>query len=142
MHMLTIMIECKEHRQWLDQKLFHKQTINQSTDMIPIYVSLRLRVQNSVSAQPCVGKLGVSLVLLNFLHCNFRLWFKTPSAFDSYPCHASEVNRNTLNHCLKFTFCSILCHICYGKISEKIFNTVIKVKLVVSKASDSCFSRF
>ena len=41
-------------------------------------VSLRLRVQNAVPAQPCVGKLGISLVLLNFLHCNFRLWFKTP----------------------------------------------------------------
>ena len=43
-----------------------------------ISVSLRLRVQNAVPAQPCVGKLGISLVLLNFLHCNFRLWFKTP----------------------------------------------------------------
>ena len=43
-----------------------------------LYVSLRLRVQNAVPAQPCVGKLGISLVLLNFLHCNFRLWFKTP----------------------------------------------------------------
>ena len=43
-----------------------------------IYVSLRLRVQNAVSAQPCVGKFLISLVLLNFLHCNFRLWFKTP----------------------------------------------------------------
>ena len=42
------------------------------------YVSLRLRVQNAVSAQPCVGKLGISLVLLNFLDCNFRLWFETP----------------------------------------------------------------
>ena len=42
------------------------------------YVSLRLRVQNAVPAQPSVGKLGISLVLLNFLHCNFRLWFKTP----------------------------------------------------------------
>ena len=42
------------------------------------YVSLQLRVQNAVSAQPCVGKLGISLVLLNFLGCNFRLWFKTP----------------------------------------------------------------
>ena len=42
-----------------------------------IYVSLRLCVQNAVPAQPCVGKLGISLVLLNFLHCNFRLWFKT-----------------------------------------------------------------
>ena len=43
-----------------------------------LFVSLRLRVQNAVPAQPCVGKLGISLVLLNFLHCNFRLWFKTP----------------------------------------------------------------
>ena len=43
-----------------------------------IFVSLRLRVQNAVPAQPCVGKLGISLVLLNFLHCNFGLWFKTP----------------------------------------------------------------
>ena len=43
-----------------------------------VYVSLRLHVQNTVPAQPCVGKLGISLVLLNFLHCNFRLWFKTP----------------------------------------------------------------
>ena len=43
-----------------------------------IYVSLCLCVQNVVSTQPCVGKLGISLVLLNFLHCNFRLWFKTP----------------------------------------------------------------
>ena len=43
-----------------------------------IYVSLRLRVQNAVSAQPCVGKFRISLVLLNFLHCNFTLWFETP----------------------------------------------------------------
>ena len=42
------------------------------------YVSLRLRVQNAVSAQPCVGKIRISLVLLNFLHCKFRLWFETP----------------------------------------------------------------
>ena len=42
------------------------------------YVSLRLRVQNVVSAQPCVGKLGISLVLLNFLYYNFRLWLETP----------------------------------------------------------------
>ena len=42
------------------------------------YVSFRLRVQNAVPAQPCVGKLGISLVRLNFLHCNFRLQFKTP----------------------------------------------------------------
>ena len=107
-----------------------------------IYVSLQLLMQNAVSAQPCVGKLGISLVLLNFLHCNFRLWFKTPYPFDSYPCHASEMIRNTLNHCLKFPLCSIFCHICYGKISEKIFNTLIKVKLLVSKTSDSCFQGF
>ena len=43
-----------------------------------LYVSLQLRVQNAVSAQPCVGKLGISLVLLNFLGCNFRLSFETP----------------------------------------------------------------
>ena len=103
------------------------------------YVSLRLRVQNAVTAQPCVGKLGISLVLLNFLHCNFRLWFKTPLTFDSYPCHVSEMTRNTLNHCLKFALNSIFCHICYGKISEKSFSTVIKDKLLVCKASNSYF---
>ena len=81
----------------------------------------------------------ISLILLNFLHCNFRLWFKTPQPFDSYPCHASEMTRNTLNHCLKFTVRSIFCHICYGKISEKNVNTFFKVKLFVSKTSDSCF---
>ena len=38
---------------------------------LPIaYVSLQLSVQNAVSAQPCVGKLGISLVLLNSLDCN------------------------------------------------------------------------
>ena len=41
-------------------------------DLKEIYVSLRLHVQNAVPAQPCVGKLEISLVLLNFLHCNFR----------------------------------------------------------------------
>ena len=41
------------------------------------YVSLQLSVQNAVSAQPCVGKLGISLVLLNFLGCNCGLWLKT-----------------------------------------------------------------
>ena len=40
------------------------------------YVSLRLRVQNAVSAQPCVGKLGISLVLLNFLDCNLDCGLK------------------------------------------------------------------
>ena len=107
-----------------------------------LYVSLRLRVQNAVPAQPCVGKYWISLILLNFLHCNFRLWFKTPQPFNSYPCHASEVTRNTLNHCLKFTVCSIFCHICYGKISEKNVNTFFKVKLFVSKASHSFFQGF
>ena len=43
-----------------------------------IYVSLRLCVQNAVPAQPCVGKIRISLVLFNFLHCNFRLCFETP----------------------------------------------------------------
>ena len=38
-----------------------------------IYVSLQLSVQNAVSPQPCVGKLPISLVLFNFLDCNFRL---------------------------------------------------------------------
>ena len=92
-----------------------------------IYVSLRLRMQNAVPAQPCVGKLGISLVLLNFLHCNFRLWFKTPYAFNSYPCHASVMNRNTLNHCLKFALHSVFCHICYGKISEKMSTLSLKL---------------
>ena len=46
--------------------------------LVKIYVSLRLRVQNAVPARPCVGKIRISLVLLNFLHCNFRLWFETP----------------------------------------------------------------
>ena len=41
------------------------------------YVSLQLSVQNAVCAQPCVGKFRIFLVLLNFLHCNFRLWFET-----------------------------------------------------------------
>ena len=50
--------------------------------------------------------------------------------------------RNTLNHCLKFALCSIFCHICYEKNSEKNFNTFIKVKLLVSKTSDSCFQGF
>ena len=52
------------------------------------------------------------------------------------------MTRNTLNHCLKFPLRSIFCHICYGKILEKIFNTLIKVKLLVSKTSDSCFQGF
>ena len=42
------------------------------------YVSLQLLVKNVVSTEPCVGKMGISLVLLNFLDCKFRLWFETP----------------------------------------------------------------
>ena len=52
------------------------------------------------------------------------------------------MTRNTLNHCLKFPLRSIFCHICYGKISENFFKTLIKVKLLVSKISDSCFQGF
>ena len=52
------------------------------------------------------------------------------------------MTRNTLNHCLKFTLHSISCHICYGKISEKNVNTFFKVKLFISKTSDSCFQGF
>ena len=50
--------------------------------------------------------------------------------------------RNTLNHCLKFTLHSIFCNICYGRISEKNVNTFFKVKLFISKTSDSCFQGF
>ena len=52
-----------------------EDNINESEDQF-IYVSLRLRVSNAVPTQPCVGKLGISLVLLNFLHCNFRYGLK------------------------------------------------------------------
>ena len=53
--------------------------------------------------------------------------------------HASERTRNKLNHCLTFPLHCISCHICYRKILEKNFSTVIKDKLLVSKASNSCF---
>ena len=53
-------------------------TYNSHSGCCHTYVSLCLRMQNAVSAQPCVGKFRISLVLLNFLHCNFRLWFETP----------------------------------------------------------------
>ena len=33
--------------------------------------------KNAVSAQPCADKFQISLVLLNFLGCNFELWFET-----------------------------------------------------------------
>ena len=64
-----------------DLNAMYVDTVNTKrkyTKLDYIYVSLHLRVQNAVPAQPCVGKFGISLVLLNFLHCNFRLWFKTP----------------------------------------------------------------
>ena len=107
-----------------------------------IYVSLHLPMQNAVPAQPCVGKLGISLVLLNFLHCNFRLWFKTPLAFESYPCHASEMTRNTLNHCLKFALHSIFCHICYGKISEKMSTLSLKLSYSSPRHQTAVFKVF
>ena len=47
-----------------------------------------------------------------------------------------------IHEIIVFTLCSIFCHICYGKISEKNVNTFIKVKLFVSKTSDSCFQGF
>ena len=48
------------------------------------------------------------------------------------------MTRNTLNYCLKFPLCFISCHICYGKSEANIFSTVIKVKLLASKVSNSC----
>ena len=56
----------------------NKRAVCILSECILVYVSLCLHMQNAVPAQPCVGNLGISLVLLNFLHCNFRLWFKTP----------------------------------------------------------------
>ena len=96
----------------------------------------------------CKMRYPINLLLENCEYLWFYLTFwivildyglKLHKLFDSYPCHASEMIINTLNHCLKFPLHSISCHICYRKISEKIFNTVIKVKLLVSKASNSCF---
>ena len=66
-----------------------------------------------MSAQPCAGKFEISLFLLNFLGCDFKWWFETPYAFNSYTYIASEMIKNTLNHCLKFPLCLISCHICY-----------------------------
>ena len=54
-----------------------RDRMKQQKVIYSIYVSLQLRVQNAAPAQPCVGKLGISLVLLDFLDCNFRLWFET-----------------------------------------------------------------
>ena len=61
-------------------KLFFSLWVSSTNDKQnykDIYVSLQLNMQNAVSAQPCVGKLGISLVLLNFLGCNCGLWLKT-----------------------------------------------------------------
>ena len=60
------------------QKKFWKAETSNISSLRYLYVSLHLRMQNAVPAQPCVGKIRISLVLLNFLHCNFRLWFETP----------------------------------------------------------------
>ena len=75
---------CKKIDWFSEDKVIYLQLtekfeeINRISFLSMIYVSLRLRVQNAVPAQPCVGKLEISLVLLNFLHCNFREWFETP----------------------------------------------------------------
>ena len=53
------------------------ENIKGNLNYVLIYVRFQLIVQNVVSAQPCVGKLGISLVLLNFLGCNCGWWFKT-----------------------------------------------------------------
>ena len=87
----TLSSEPQVHRSlFLQQRLYECSIIVEYSDgfgscylvniiqMLNKYVSLRLRVQNTVSARPCVGKFRISLVLLNFLHCNFRLWFETP----------------------------------------------------------------
>ena len=70
-------VKCLVSLAELDSQCRRRNGINRIMYVTEVYVSLRLRVQNAVPAQPCVGKLGISLVLLNFLHCNFRLWFKT-----------------------------------------------------------------
>ena len=62
----------------LEQLKYYKKLYAHNPNVAFAYVSLRLHVQNAVSAQPCVGKFQISLVLFNFLHCNFRLWFETP----------------------------------------------------------------
>ena len=62
------------------------------------------------------------IVLPNFLGCNYEWWFETTSAFNSYPCHASEMTKSTFNHCLKFVLCFIFCHICNRKKWSKNFS--------------------
>ena len=39
-------------------------------DLYQDCIRFQLILQNAVSHQPCVRKLGISLVLLNFLGCN------------------------------------------------------------------------
>ena len=52
------------------------------------------------------------------------------------------MNKNTLNHCLKFSLPFIIHHICYGKSELKFLSMTIKLKLVVSNASNNCFKSF
>ena len=114
-------------------------------------VSYLIIIYRSHFSYACKMRYPFNLVLENSEYLWFYWTFcivildyglKLHKAFDSYPCHASEMTRNTLNHCLKFALHSIFCHICYGKISEKNFSTFIKVELLVSKTSDSCFQGF
>ena len=49
------------------------------------------------------------------------------------------MTKNTWNHCLKFSLPFIFCHICYGKSEVNFFIMLIKVKLLVSKASHHGF---
>ena len=69
-------------------------------------------------------------------HFSYACKMRYPLNLPLIPCDASEMSRNTLNHCLKFPLCFISCHICYGKNSEKLFNTLIKVELFISKTSN------
>ena len=61
---------------------YHSVGVHKRTKLVILalivlsYVRFQLNVQNAVSAQPCVGKLGISHVLLNFLGCNFDWWFE------------------------------------------------------------------
>ena len=105
----------------------------------------------SYFAYACKMRCPLNLVLENSEYLWFYSTFcivildyglKLHKLSNHIPCHTSEMIRNTFNHCLKFALHSIFCHICYGKFSENIFNTLIKVKLLVSKTSDSCFQGF
>ena len=92
----------------------------------------------------CKMRYLLNLVLENWNYLTFYLTFwvvilngglKLPQL----SCHALEMTRDNLHHCLKFPLCFIFCHICNGKSEAKNFSMVIKVKLLVSKASNSCF---